>query len=245
MEKELPLVIAHRGTSGEAPENTLSAFKLAVEQHCDMIELDVQLSSDGEIVVCHDESVDRTTNGSGMIHEKTAEELSRLDAGCRHSLAFRGERLPLLREVFELVPLSVGLNIEVKSNDRLMQTKLLGLIREFGRTEAVVLSSFDHRLLHRIKSAAPDIRIGLLYTALLLDPVRLVHDFGLDVYSMHPYYGLIQPEDIAALRANGQHVYVWTVNEPDAMGALIRQGVSGIITDYPSRLRDLVAAGQG
>jgi len=237
-----PLVIAHRGAAGQAPENTPAAFRLAVEQGCDMIELDVQLSADEEIVVCHDFEADRTTNGSGLIRETTLEELRRLDAGAWLSPEYAGERIPTLREVFDLVPSSVGINIELKCSDNRIIHLLSSLIREYGRTESVVISSFDHRLLHRLKTASPDLRIGLLYSANLLDPVKLVRDFGLDVYSMHPHFALIEPEDIAALRANGQQVYPWTVNDPEAMKRLLARGVSGIITDYPDRLRRLAGS---
>jgi len=237
-----PLVIAHRGAAGQAPENTPSAFRLAIGQGCDMIELDVQLTADDEIVVCHDDTADRTTNGSGLLRDMTLEQIRRLDAGAWYSPEYADERIPTLGEVFELVPSDVGINIELKCADNRIIRLLPALIREYGRTESVVISSFHHRLLHRLKTAAPNLRIGLLYTALLRDPVKLVRDFGLDVWSVHPHHALIEPEDIAALRANGQRVYPWTVNDPDAMKRLLAQGVSGIITDYPDRLRQL--AGQ-
>jgi glycerophosphoryl diester phosphodiesterase len=236
-----PLVIAHRGAAGQAPENTPAAFRLAVGQGCDMIELDVHLTADGEIVVCHDDRADRTTDGSGLLRDMTLEQIRRLDAGAWFSPAYAGERIPTLREVFELVPSDVGINIELKCGDNRIIRLLSALIREYGRTESVVISSFHHRLLHRLKTAAPNLRIGLIYSALLRDPVKLVRDFGLYVWSVHPHHALIEPEDIAALRANGQRVFPWTVNDPETMRRLLDLGVSGIITDHPDRLRRLVA----
>lgn len=236
-----PLVIAHRGASGEAPENTGSAFLLAIEQQCDMIELDIQLTTDGQFIICHDEDVSRTTSGTGMIHELTLSELRQLDAGSWFGPSFAGERLLLLKELFEFIPPAISLNIEVKTplND-LTQAQLIRLIREYHRTHTAVISSFDHKLLYRLKKAAPDIRIGLLYIGKLTHPLQLVRQFELEVHSLHPYYPLIDPEDIQALRASGLQTYAWTVNDPEAMQRLIDAQVSGIITDYPARMRELL-----
>jgi len=235
-----PLVIAHRGAAGQAPENTLAAFRLAVGQGCDMIELDAQLSADGEIVICHDEKVDRTTDGSGFIRDMTLDRLRRLDAGAWFSPACAGERIPTLSEVFALVPARVGINIELKCSDDRIIRLLPPLIRKWGRTASVIVSSFDHRLLQRLKKAAPDLRIGLVYAALLPDPVQLVRDFGPGVHAVHPHHALIEAEDITALRACGLEVFPWTVNDSADMKRLAEQGVSGIITDHPDRLRTLL-----
>jgi len=106
--KKTPLVITHRGAAGEAPENTLASFQLALEQKCDMMELDIEITMDEQFIICHDDSVNRTTDGAGLIREMTVQQLKGLDAGSWFDPAFTGERLPLLEEVFELVPPSIG-----------------------------------------------------------------------------------------------------------------------------------------
>ncbi|MCS7463877.1 glycerophosphodiester phosphodiesterase [Paenibacillus doosanensis] len=244
MQTEKPIIIAHRGAKGMAPENTLGAFRLGVEQGCEAIELDVHLSADGEIIVCHDETLDRTTNGKGMICEKTLAEIKSLDAGSWHSEAYRGETVPTLGEVFDAVPGSLMINVEVKqSYDGNMDRKLVQFLRERDLFDRVVVSSFDHQCLHRIKVLEPKTKIGLLYQLRLYNPAAYAKTFGVDVYSLHPYHRLIDREEVEQAIRAGLHMYPYTANEEQDLKALIDWGVSGIITDYPGRLKDLLALG--
>lgn len=241
MSTHKPLVIGHRGAAGEAPENTLGSFALALQQGAEGIELDVHISRDGEIVVCHDPTLDRTTNGSGLICEKSWNEIKLLDAGSWFSEAYIGERVPLLSEVFELVPRGILINVEVKhAYEGQMEKVLLAFLRESSRLEDVVISSFDHKVIRRIKQAEPEARVGLLYAANLIDHAAYVQQIGIDVYSLHPHHECIEQEDVAGASAAELAIYPYTVNDLVDYKRMIACGVSGIITDYPARLRELL-----
>lgn len=241
MNRQKPIVIGHRGASGEAPENTLAAFALALEQGAEGIELDVQLTKDGEIVVCHDLTVDRTTDGSGLIGDKSWEELKSLDAGFWFSEAFTGERIPHLRQVYELVPRGHLINVEIKhAYEGRMEKALLAFLEDMDRWEDTVISSFDHKLMQRIKQDQPTAKVGLLYAANLLDHAAYAGQLGVEVNSLHPYHHSIDEVDVAAAAAAGLAVYPYTVNKVADYKRLIAAGVTGIITDYPARLRNLL-----
>lgn len=236
------MIIAHRGARGLAPENTLAAFKLGLEQGCEGIELDVHLTADGKIVVCHDATLDRTSNGSGRIREHTLSEIQSFDAGGWYNEIYKSERIPTLGEVFDLVPASIIINIEVKDlYEGRMEAKLIAFLRERGCLEQVIISSFDHKCIRRMKLAEPKLKIGLLYQTKLLDPLAYARSFDIDVYSLHPYYQLIDAEDVQAAIAGGLKVFPYTANNEQDLLQLASFGVSGIITDYPGRLHALLA----
>jgi glycerophosphoryl diester phosphodiesterase len=235
------MIIAHRGAKGMAPENTLAAFKLGMEHGCEGIELDVHLSVDGEILVCHDATLDRTSNGTGRICEHTLSEIQSFDAGLWYGEAYKGERIPTLAEVFDLVPASIMINVEVKEPyEGRMETELIKFLRERGRMDNVVISSFDHKCVRRIKLAEPKAKIGLLYQTKLLDPLAYARSFDVDVYSLHPYYQLLDAEDVQAAVAGGLKVYPYTANSEKDLLQLTSYGVSGIITDFPGRLKAML-----
>lgn len=240
-----PLVIGHRGAAGEAPENTLASFLLAVRQGADAIELDIHLSADDRLVVCHDATVDRTTDGEGRIRRMSGESLKRLDAGSRFSDDYAGERIPFLEEVFEAVPETVMINVEIKhSYDRRIEPILLELMRRMNRTEQVVVSSFDHKSLLHLKRLAPDAKIGLLYHADFADHAAVAGVMGVPVFSLHPHYRHIGREDIAAAQRAGLAVYPYTINAEEELRQAVEAGAAGIITDYPARLRALLDSRQ-
>lgn len=238
-----PLNIAHRGASGEAPENTLAAFLLAVEQGCDAIELDVHLSRDGELVVCHDDTIDRTTTGTGAIRDLTVAELKRADAGVKFDKKYASERLPLLEEVFAAMPPHMMINVETKDEvfDGKVNRKLAELMKRTNRVESVVVSSFFHKSLVELVRLLPEARIGLLYASDFASHVRVADAVGVPVYSLHPNYRLLQDSDIREAAQRGIQVYPWTVNREADMRKLIQAGVSGIINDYPARMKALLA----
>ncbi|OXM88422.1 glycerophosphodiester phosphodiesterase [Paenibacillus rigui] len=242
MKQTQPLIIGHRGAAGEAPENTLVSFLLAVEQGAHALELDVHLSADGEMIVCHDETVTRTTNGTGAIAHMTVEQLKQLDAGARFNPRFAGEPLPLLAEVFAAIPNSIMINVEVKCSysDRLLE-RFTELLQEYDRLSSVVVSSFDHKILVKLKQALPELRIGLLYTANFASHRLMAEQTGVEVYSLHPYYKLLDAEDIQDAVAHGLEVYPFTINAEAELQQAVEAGVTGIITDYPERLRRLLA----
>jgi glycerophosphoryl diester phosphodiesterase len=236
-----PKVIGHRGAAGDAPENTLASFQLALEQGADGIELDIHLTKDGEIVVCHDPTIDRTTNGSGYIVEMQVAEIKRFDAGGWFSQQYAGESIPTLAEVFDQVPDNIMINIEIKySYKGQLETRLIDFLRKRNRFENVVISSFDHKCMQRIKKTERMAKIGLLYVANLIDHAGYANQLGVDVYSIHPHYQLIEKDDVLKAKAAGLKVYPFTINSDEDFRKMLDYGVSGIITDFPAKLVQLL-----
>lgn len=231
-----PLIIAHRGASAYAPENTLAAFKKAIELGADGIELDVHLSKDGEVVVIHDYSVDRTSNGKGQVAELSLKELKALDFGNWFSGQYRNENIPLLEEVLELLKGWNGLlNIEIKHN-RLegcsqIEEKVLKLLHTYGFLDKVIISSFDHYSLIKIKEIEPSIRICPLYTAALYKPWE--YAASLNAFAIHPHYHTVTPDVVNQCHERGINVNVYTVDLPQHIKLMMDAGVDGIITNVP------------
>ncbi|OXM17039.1 glycerophosphodiester phosphodiesterase [Paenibacillus herberti] len=239
-------VIGHRGAAGEAPENTLASFRLAADQGADMVELDVHLSADGKLIVCHDETLDRTSDQTGAIRDLTEYAIRNADAGNWFSSDFSGERIPLLEEVYEALPDSMEINVEVKdAAGSALDPVLLGFLREDGRLERTIVSSFDHKLLVRLKQAEPKLRIGLLYAADLIDHAGYAAGLNVEVYSLHPFHELIGARDTSDAVTSGLAVYPYTANRPEQWQRLLELGVSGIITDYPGELRNYLIQKEG
>ncbi len=231
-----PLIIAHRGASAYAPENTLAAFKKAIELGAEGIELDVHLSKDGEVVVIHDYSVDRTSNGRGPVAEMSLKELKALDFGSWFSEQYRSESIPLLREVLELLKGWNGLlNIEIKHN-RLegcsqMEEKVLKLLDAYGFWEKTIISSFDHYSLIKIKEIEPSVRICPLYAAALYKPWE--YAATLNAFAIHPHYHTVTPDVVKQCHEHNINVNVYTVDSPEHIQLMIDAGVDGIITNVP------------
>ena len=239
----VPYIIAHRGSAGEAPENTLAAFELALKQGCDAIELDIHLSKDDRLIVCHDSTINRTTDGTGAIREMTADELKQFDCGRWFHESYVGEKLPLLEEVFDLVPEHIMINVEIKETyDGQIEQRLLHMLRDRNRLPQVVVSSFDHKSLRRLKMSEPDVKIGVLYNQNAVDHCGLADLLGVPVYALHPYSKRIGIEDIERAVSRGLQVYPWTINGEEAMEQAIDSGVSGIITDYPAVLKRILSS---
>ncbi|AZN39690.1 glycerophosphodiester phosphodiesterase [Paenibacillus albus] len=234
-----PIVIGHRGASGEAPENTRASFKLAAEQGSHMVELDIHMSEDGKLIVCHDDTLDRTTDISGAIRSLHSDVIRGADAGSWFSPAFAGEQVPFLEEVYDLLPKHVEINVEVKdSGGALFDEVLLNYLRGDNRMDRTVVSSFDHKLLHRLKQAEPELRIGLLYAADLIHHASYAALLETEVWSLHPEHSLIGADDAMDALAAGLRIYPFTANHPADWDPLISIGVTGIITDYPARLKE-------
>ncbi|GMK44075.1 glycerophosphoryl diester phosphodiesterase [Paenibacillus glycanilyticus] len=234
-----PIVIGHRGAAGEAPENTLASFRLAAEQGSHMVELDIHLSEDGKLIVCHDDTLDRTTDGSGAIRLLHSEVIRKADAGSWFSPSFAGEKVPFLEEVYDLLPEHIEINVEVKdSAGSLLDRVLLDYLRGEGRLERTVVSSFDHKLLLRLKQAEPELRIGLLYAADLIHHATYAALLETEVWSLHPHHGHIGARDTEDALAAGLQIYPYTANHPAEWDKLISIGVTGIITDFPGLLNE-------
>lgn len=230
------LVIGHRGASAYAPENTLSALKLAVEQGANGVEIDVQLTKDGKLVVIHDWKVDRTTNGKGYIYQLDFDYIRSLDCGSWFSEEFKGERVPTLKEVFEVVPKDVLLNIEIKEIERGradIEKLVLKEIYEADRLESVVISSFHHSIIQSLHKLEPKLKLALLTASEILNLPKYLDDNGLVSYSYHPEVNLITKNTVKELEEKGIKTFVWTVNTVIDYQWLDSIGVHGVITNYP------------
>ncbi|MDR7545363.1 MAG: glycerophosphodiester phosphodiesterase family protein [Armatimonadota bacterium] len=249
-------VHAHRGGAGLAPENTLAAFRGALALGVDYLEMDLHASADGEIVVIHDATLQRTTNGRGYVRQTPLSELKRLDAGAWFHSRFAGERIPTLREVLELVVASgdgrVRLNLETKYDASApppgdFEERILQLVREARMSDRVIIQSFHYPSLGRVKILSPAVPTAVLRRAshIAPDAVAVVRQTGATLYS--PNFRLIGAEVIDALHRAGIPVVPWTVNDPAEMERLLDAGIGklpgdGIITDYPDRLIGVLRA---
>ena len=234
---------AHRGASAVCPENTMAAFVKSLELGATGIETDVQMTKDGHLVLIHDEAINRTTNGSGYVKDMTFEQLSVLDAGSWFGESFEGERIPTLEELLRLLhQRDTILNIELKNGIFMypgMEEKVIDLVRKYEMSDRVVFSSFNHYSLAFCKSIAPEIRTGILYMEGLFRPWDYAATLGAD--ALHAYHYAVLPEFVLEATEHGKEYCPFTVNEPERMKLLIEAGVSGIITDYPERLAELLS----
>ncbi|MGN7357677.1 glycerophosphodiester phosphodiesterase [Paenibacillus sp. SAF-054] len=235
---------AHRGSSKICPENTMAAFRKALEQGATGIETDVQLTKEGQMVLIHDETLDRTTSGTGWVKDYSLQELQELDAGSKFDPAFQGERIPTLDELLELVKDSGTIvNIELKNGTILyegLEQKVIERVRAFQMTDRVVISSFNHYSLYLCKQIAPEIRTGILYMEGLYEPWEYAATLQAD--ALHAYHFAVLPEFVQGAKALGKAYHPFTVNDIKEMQRLLEAGVDGIITDYPDRLAELLAA---
>ncbi|WP_025720160.1 glycerophosphodiester phosphodiesterase [Paenibacillus sp. 1-18] len=234
---------AHRGASGVCPENTLAAFRHALELGATGIETDVQRTKDGRLVLIHDESLERTTGSPLDVRDITLQELNTLDAGGWFGEKFRGERVPLLDELLELAQSSdTVINIELKNSIYRypgMEEEVIAAVKRFGLEERVILSSFNHESLALCAQLAPETRTGALYVEIMVRPLEYAAQFG--VTALHAHKNAVTPEAVSEALAIGVVYHPWTVNEPEEMKRLLEAGVSGIITDYPDRLAHILA----
>ena len=228
------LNIAHRGASGTFPENTLSAFRAAIDAGADMCELDVQLTRDGAVVVIHDDTVERTTDGVGEVVKLTLEELKRLDAGAKFKGgAIKGERIPTLDEVFDVTSGRCGLNIELKAGG--VENQVAQIMQARNAFGDSVVSSFDWGYLKKIQQLHFNIRVGLLAEEKPVD--LMMNAVAMRAHSINPRWDMVTADLCKAAHERGLKLYTWTVDSDARMRALIECGVDGIMTNYPERLR--------
>ena len=234
---------AHRGFSGKYPENTMLAFRKAIEVGVDGIELDVHLSADGEVVIIHDETVTRTCGVPGRVRDLTLAQLQALDA----SYLWRGQvepcPIPTLREYFALVkdqPLVT--NVELKTNVVEypgIEEKVCALIQEFGLEDRIIISSFNHYSVLRMREIAPRLKYGLLSESWLIDTARYVKDLGIPCY--HPIYGNMTEEHARELKEAGLEINTFTVNDEESVRTLAARGIDGVIGNYPDMTKEVLA----
>jgi len=231
------LNMAHRGASGTFPENTLSAFRAAIDAKADMCELDVQLTRDGAIVVIHDDTVDRTTDGKGEVAELTLAELKLLDAGAKFKNgAVKDQRIPTLDEVFDVTAGKCGLNIELKGGGTEHQVAQIMQAHEaFGDS---IVSSFNWEYLKKIQQLHFNIRIALLADDKPVD--LMMNAVAMRAHAINPRWDMVTPDLCKAAHERNLKVYTWTVDADARMRALMEAGVDGIMTNYPERLRTVL-----
>jgi glycerophosphoryl diester phosphodiesterase len=230
------LNIAHRGASGLFPENTLCAFAAAIAAGAGMCELDVQTTRDGALIVIHDDTVDRTTDGKGAVAAMTLQEIKRLDAGVDFGARFRGERVPTLEEVFAFVNGRCALNVELKAAG--IEYKVCEVIRAYRAAATALMSSFDWDALARIRYIAPDIRVGLLASEW---PARLLGAATeIRADAINPSFEIVTEDLCVAAHDRAINVYTWTVDDVAIMRQLVAYGVDGIMTNFPERLTGLM-----
>jgi glycerophosphoryl diester phosphodiesterase len=223
------LCFGHRGAMGHAPENTLISVERALALGVDWIEVDVH-RVDGRLVVFHDDRLERTTNGSGYLAEHSFEYLRSLDAG-------EGQRVPTLEEVFDTVAGRCGLNVELKGPGtaepvvRLVEERL----RSGWRIEQILISSFNHRELRRVRELSPALRIGALLVGLPVDDAAFAAALG--CYSAHLSVEFIDQAFVADAHRRGLKVFVFTTDDPRDIARMREIGVDGVFTNYPDRVQ--------
>lgn len=228
------MIYGHRGASGHAPENTLEAFKMAFDMGAEGVELDVHLSKDGELIVIHDETVDRTTDGKGTVADMSLKQLKALSAH-NGMEQYRGVKIPTLQEVYELIKgTDKVINVEIKTDERLypgIEEKCLQAAREQGVEGQILYSSFNHDTLKNLKALDPTVKTGALYSKAISKVWDYVKQRGIEY--IHPQWGnLFIPGLIHACKHNGIGINPWTVNKAWVMKHCLRHGI-GIITNYP------------
>jgi len=241
------LVFGHRGASREAPANTLPAFLRAAELGADGIELDAHLSRDGQVVVIHDSSLEGTTDGHGLVRDRTLAELKELDAGRWFSPAFAGERIPTLQEVMDAVGQRLLLNVELKSRgggEEPLARAVVGLIERNNLLGRVLVSSFSRRAIQCVRELDPRVPIGSLYE---FDPFVPLRPWPRELArpeALHPYHRMLSRAFVRWAKRRGYRIHTWTVDDPARMQQLVDWGVEIIITNRPDVLGQVLAEQQ-
>jgi glycerophosphoryl diester phosphodiesterase len=231
---DAPLVIAHRGASLLAPENTLSAFTLAVELGADAIEFDVKLSRDGCPVIHHDMTLNRTTTGDGRVKDHSLDELKNFDAGVKFGQEFAGESIPTLTEVIDKFQKDILLNIELTNyNDPFdnLPNSVLQLIQERADFDRVLISSFSPFALRAIRRISSEVRTALLIAPKVPNMIQRWLQYLTPHHDLHPHRSLVTEYMIERVHRSGGRVNAWTINEYQPMVELIKSSINGIITD--------------
>jgi glycerophosphoryl diester phosphodiesterase len=240
-----PVIFAHRGASSHAPENTLAAFQLAIDQGATALELDVRLTKDKEVIVFHDHLLDRTTDGTGKVKSHTLEEIKNYNAGICFNPAFQNETVPTLAEVLRTLPEDVFLNIELKNlnsptND--LPARTLTIVQELKAQNRVLISSFNTIALLRSRSTSPLIYLGLLLRTSSLAKFHLSLPILLNkVDSVHLSYKFLTPELVSSFKRAGKKVFSYTLNHTNDILSAINMGIDGFFTDDPGFARRILS----
>jgi len=232
------IVVAHRGASGYAPENTLSAMKKAIEMKAEMSELDVQETADGEIILLHDNTTKRTGKKDLNIWELNYDDLKDIEVGEWFSEEYKGEPIPTLKEVLDLVRDKMKLNIELKANkhEKMLAERSLKVVTDNNFLDQVIFTSFKFDEVRKIRALNKEAKVGYIFGKL----PENVDVFTEDVDLLSAHYKSVDAEFVKKAKSNGKEVHVWTVNEPEDMKRMIELGVEAIITNYPDVLRKVL-----
>lgn len=235
---------AHRGFSGSYPENTMLAFEKALEVGCEGIEFDVHLTRDGQLVIIHDETIDRTSDQTGWVKDMTYDELCAVDFSYKFKGQVGFQRIPTLREYFELVQdRDIISNIELKTGIWEypgIEQAVYDMIREFHMEKKVCISSFNHHSVMRMKAIDPAIVCGFLSETWILDVGSYVQSHGVEAY--HPNFHMLTEPEVADLKAHGCMINTWTVNEEQDIDRMIQIEANGIISNHPDRVAQRLRA---
>lgn len=243
----MPLILAHRGANKRAPQNTLPAFQEAIDFNADGLETDVHLSSDGQIVICHNYTIDETSTGTGLIYEKSLSELKGYDFGSYFSDDFKGVTLPTLPELLDLTKNMKLINIEIKPPkvECDLIKKVVETIHKYGIVENSIISCFDPECIRQVKEIDSNIKTGLLYENDELG--NEIMSFGVAKYceqlkanAAHPHRKLITHKEIVELHNLGMAVNPWTVNEKEDILKLTEWGCDALISDVPDYVRKVL-----
>lgn len=237
----IPFVWAHRGASGSAPENTIVAFKRAIDLGADGIELDIQLTKDDEIVVCHDEKIDRTSDGKGWLKDYTLEELRTFNFNQQFP-EYGPQPIPTMREVLELIkPTDLVIDIELKTSViyyEKLEEKIVELIKEYEMEDRVNYSSFNHYTCVHLHEVNPDAEVGFLYWDAPIGFPEYAKRYGAN--AINPVYAnLYLMDTVEKAKENNLKIYVWDVFTEEEMKACEEIGVDAIITNYPELARNV------
>lgn len=237
-QKAIPLVTAHRGASGYAPENTLSSMSIAIEMGADFAELDVQETLDGEIILLHDKTLKRTAGLEKNIWEINYSDLKSLDAGSWFNDEFKAEPIPKLSEIIDLVNGKMKLNIELKTNghEKELAERVVKIVEDKKYSDNCIFTSFDFSQVDRVKEINSNLKVGYIFSTLPID----VDLFNSDVDLLSVHSSLVNKEFMKKAIENEKEVHVWTVNDEDEMIRLASLGVTSIITNYPDKLKRIL-----
>ncbi len=232
-----PMVLGHRGAMGLAPENTIAGIKEGIKHNVNMVEIDVQLSKDKKLIVIHDHTVNRTTTGTGYVCELTSAQIKKLDAGIKFDKKFKGEKVPLLEEViqFLLNHPNVKLNIEIKNGPVFypsIEEEIVKIIDEYKFYNQVIISSFDHLTLKKIKDINPEIYTGLLYSSRIYNLEKYVEELQLS--AIHPLWFYLTPEIVDSMHKMNIAVNTWLINDMELYNRFSKMDIDSFGTNFPN-----------
>lgn len=236
-----PLITAHRGASGEAPENTLAAFHLALEQGAEMVELDVHLTAEGIPVVIHDHTVDRTTDGHGPVKGLTLAQVKALDAGGWFAPQYAGERIPTLDELLEWAKDRIPVSIEIKNGPVYypgIEDQVVNALRRHRMVHSAIVISFDHASVLRTKQICPEVLGGVLFACTPAVPSSLALHARADI--LLPHWSNLTREMVDEARSHDLAISPWVIDDQEEMEWVLAHGVDAMATNYPGRLAALL-----